>query len=319
MHKGVTVIIPSTCERARRTLLLRAIGSVRHQLADKHTRILVVANGPQVDEEVLETIRHIDGVDAIRLVEASVAAAQRWGREMVATPFFGFLDDDDEYLPDAISIRVAAFAADPQADVVVTNGYDRLGAADVLRIRYPDEVRKDPLRALIRENWLASCGGLFRSATIGPEYFDGKTRYFEWTSRAFRLALERRVIFVDHPTFRIYPTNGSASTSNAYREAEPLVLKEILDLNLPDDLRRAVEEKLGRAYHGLSGHHLSLGNWRAAVANHFASLRYPGGRRYLSFSAKVIVAGFGIGTRIREQGQRQRTTGVNGIDRGEAQ
>ena len=45
----------------------------------------------------------------------------------------------------------------------------------------------DPLRALVIENWLASCGGLFRSDRVSIDYFDGVTRHYEWTFLAYSL------------------------------------------------------------------------------------------------------------------------------------
>ena len=61
-----------------------------------------------------------------RLEEASVAKAQQLGRRSSRTEFFCFLDDDDEYLPGAVSMRLNELRADSSVDVVVTNGFERI-------------------------------------------------------------------------------------------------------------------------------------------------------------------------------------------------
>ena len=149
------------------------------------------------------------------MAEGSLPAALRHGRSLVDTPFFGFLDDDDEYLPDAIAIRLAAFASDAAIDAVATNGFTNIGGVDRVRHEHPDAAATDPLRALLRENWLASCGGLFRTDRVTVDFFDGVTRHYEWTVLGFKLAASRRVLYVDKPTFRVYDSPGSLSKSRA--------------------------------------------------------------------------------------------------------
>lgn len=286
---SVTVIIPTTCEHTRGAVLCRAIGSVAGQLAGDG-RVLVVANGPRVDEDVLQTVRAMPRVAVERLAEGSVARAQLCGRLAVRTPFFSFLDDDDEYLPGAIELRLAALQADSALDALVTNGYLRGGDADSRVVDDP-MAATDPLRALLRTNWLASCAGLFRAATITPDYFDGQTRFFEWTLLAYRLAVTRHVRFVDVPTYRIHASARSASKSRPYREALPVVLRAIARLELPADVRRAVRRKIGRAEHDLAASCLREGEWAQAARHHVRSVLAPGGLRFVLYSRKLLHRG----------------------------
>jgi len=250
--------------------------------------VLVVANGHLIDAGVVREVASIENVEVEVQAVASLPNAIRYGRSRVRTEFFGFLDDDDEYLPGAIAVRLAPMLADPSVDVVVTKGVDHVDGQDREHAGFLKDGSADPLRSLARGNWLASCGGLFRTARVPLEYFDGVTRYFEWTTTAFRLAVTRRIRFVDRATFRVHPTPGSLSRSRAYLEAEPSALSSILALGLPPDVVRALRRKLGRAHHGLSSMYLEAGHYSLAVQHHVRSILAPGGLRYLPYSRKLL-------------------------------
>ena len=150
------------------------------------------------------------------------------------------------------------------------------------------QAENDPLLTLFNENWLASCGGLFRSATVSPDYFDDAAQYYEWTFFAFRLALERRIIFLDIPTFRVHDSPLSLSKTLAYSTAEVHVLRRMLRFAMPARARAALREKLSRAWHGLSDFHRQRGEMQPAWTCHARSLFYPGGLRYLSYTSRLF-------------------------------
>jgi hypothetical protein len=284
---SLTVIIPTTCETARGQDLGRAIESVAGQLPAGGC-VLVVANGSRVDDVLLRELQSRPGVRTERLREGSVAAAQRLGRASVRTEFFCFLDDDDEYLPGAVATRIDALRADAAIDVVVTNGLRAVDAGEVPVVRDVAGVRADPLRALLAENWLASCAGTFRTTTIGEEVFDGRTRFFEWTLIAYRIASARRVVFVDAATYRIHSSGVSASKSEAYEMALPGVLATIAALDLPDDVRRGVRAKIADAEHAISMRYLEAGDRGRALRHHVRSLLARGGVKFLPYSRQLI-------------------------------
>ncbi len=283
---SVTVVIPSTC--SRRDELRRAIESVVDQVTDDGA-IVVVANGPRVDEATLAVARRFARTRVERLAEANVAKAQRVGRSLVDTEFFCFLDDDDEFLPGALAMRVAALREQPDVDVLIANGYGCADGVDRLRLDHLARAARDPLRGLVAENWMASCGGTYRTNSVSIDYFDGETQHYEWTLIAYRLALTRRIAFLDVPTFRVHlDSPGSVSKSRHFREAEVAVLNKILAMDLPSDVRRALRGKLGRAHHGLAALHLSEGQHASALRHHLGSLVAPGGLAYLAFSRKLL-------------------------------
>jgi hypothetical protein len=251
--------------------------------------VLVVANGPRVDERALRAIEEMPRTRVARLAEGNVARAQHFGRTQVRTPFFSFLDDDDEYLPGAIETRARILHDDPKVDVVATNGYTEMRDGEHPLVSHPDCVGADPLRALIEVNWLCSCAGMFRASRVPETFFDGETRYFEWTLIAYRIAATRRVRFLDAFTYRIHSSQGSASKSTAYFAALPGVLEAIASLDLPADVRRAVRARIGHAEHVLSAHYLETGNWQLAVRHHLRSLVRRGGLRFLPYSRRLLL------------------------------
>ncbi|MBC7484536.1 MAG: glycosyltransferase family 2 protein [Rhizobacter sp.] len=283
----VTVIIATTCEALRWPSMQRAIASVLTQ-ADVSPQILVVVNGRRFDEEHYNELRHMTGLKVVYHEEGSAPLAQRIGRSLVCTPFFAFLDDDDEYLPGGLKARLAPLMADEALDGVASQGVRVVDGADQPFLISTVAVHRDALRALASYNWLASCGGLFRTRSVSLDYFDGCSRYLEWTLLAYKLASTRRLVFIDTPTFRIHDSPQSLSKSPLYRHGEIDMLQTVLQLDLPADVKASVRIRLGKAHHGLSDfyrlqHRMSLA-WR----HHLKSLRYPEGWRFISYTRKIL-------------------------------
>lgn len=283
----ISVIIPTTCETGRWGSLKRAIASAAAQ-ERVSVELIIVVNGLRFDPECYEELRSMPGLNVVYLEEGSLPLALKHGRSLATAPYFAFLDDDDEYLPGALWRRLQPLLSDEAIDYVVSNGYSCKEGRDEQAVTNVEAVRNDPLRALLHENWLASCGGLYRSSRISAGYFDGKTRYLEWTLLAYKLASSRKMVFVDEPTYRIHDSLGSLSKSEAFREAEIGVLAQILTLDLPAAIKAGLRVKIGRAYHGLSNHYRRKGDFRRAWRCHLASLRHPEGFRYLVYSRRLL-------------------------------
>ena len=80
-------------------------------------RLIVIVNGAAFDEPLLEEMSSDHRLEVHYLAEANVAAAQRFGRSLVETPYFAFLDDDDEYLPNALRLRLQPMLEDERIDL----------------------------------------------------------------------------------------------------------------------------------------------------------------------------------------------------------
>ncbi|HSB40613.1 MAG TPA: glycosyltransferase family A protein [Methylomirabilota bacterium] len=285
---NVSVIMPTEARPERAELLRRALESVRSQQGVRAIPIVVV-NGPAADPPLLADLARADDVQLVRLEAAGLPAALRAGRDRVRTPYFAELDDDDELLPGALRTRVEALEARPDVDVVVTRGYvDRQGHRE-LNVADLEAGQGDPLRSLLDHNWLAPCAALFRTATIGTEHFADVPPYLEWTYLGLRLAVERRILFLNQPTW-IYRADTPHSLSKAptYVLRQAASLDRLLALPLPRDVRRRLRRRRGMALHAAASLELRAGQPRAAWRWHLRSLAAAGGWRYTLYTRRLV-------------------------------
>ena len=290
--QAVSVIVPTTGLRTRKDLLRRAIASVAGQEGVRAVP-LVVLNGQEADPDVEPWLRSDPRVRMVVLKEASLPASLKAGRDAVDTPWFAELDDDDVLLPGALAARLRALADRPDYDVVVTNGYRRDAQGDVLHVESMDDVQKDPLRALIRQNWLLPGSWLCRSGSVDASLFEGVPDFLECTYIAIQFATRFRTLFLSEPTVAWYmDTPGSASRSPAYVRGGPLGLSRILELDLPPDVRASYCRRMSGALHCASDSHRREGRIADAWRHHFASLRWPGGIKYLRYTARLLLQPF---------------------------
>lgn len=296
---SVSVIIPTTCELRRWPQLKRAIKSVQTNQSVE-AKIIAVVNGNVVDDSCYQELCEMIGVVVIYRAEGSAPLAQYAGRVIVETEFFAFLDDDDEYLPGALHQRLKPLLSDATLDFTVSNGVRCLEGKDQPMDLDASAINANPLVALNGKNWMASCGGLFRTYSVTAEYFSDPAPYLEWTYLAYRLATSLRMYFVDEPTYRIHDSAVSLSKSDAYRDAELNVLQRILALPLPLSVRHAVRLKLGRVYHDTAERYREKGHLSRAWTYHFKSLFSPGGYLFLPYSRKLLVPQF---SRMPERNQ----------------
>jgi glycosyltransferase involved in cell wall biosynthesis len=293
---GVSVIIPTACRRERTAAVQQAVASVLMQ-AGVDLEVIVVVNGPDYDRDLFTWLNANPRLRVEYRPEPSLPAAHRVGRGLVTRPFFSFLDDDDEYLPDALRIRLAPMLEDPSVDVVATNGVWG-GGSDEPYIQNSAGVEEDPLGALLRGNWLGSGGALFRSATVGLETFDGRTRFFEWTMIAWRVASAGlRIRFLDVPTYRMNATPDSLSRSEAYYLAEPEFLRSLLECDIAEKHRQRIHDKILAANHFIADWYVRSGEAPRAWRYHLRSVRGLAGLRHLVFTPRLLAATAGAAVR----------------------
>lgn len=285
----LTIVIPTACEARRAPMIHRALDSVLGQQGvDVHP--VVVVNGSRVDEALCASIVARAGVTVLRRAVGNVSAARRAGLRLVDGAYFGFLDDDDEFLPDALRTRAEHLDRDGTIDVIVTNGYLRTDRDQPMVARgLAVDVR--PVDSFLDGNWFASCGSLFRAARVDAGAFETRHPYFEWSDLFFRLvAGRRRIAYVDAMTYRKYEDHPvSLSRTAASRLAYPAFLAELIERPLPRGLRETLERRHRRALNNASLLCLSDGNLRGAVGYHAWCLM-NGGWRYAPYTRRLVRA-----------------------------
>jgi hypothetical protein len=284
----VTVIVPTTAQHARFGAIRRCIGSVRASSAQP-VAIIAVVNGARSDPAVRAWLQRQPDIRYEYVAAPSAPNAVLHGRGLVATPFFSTLDDDDEYLPGATDLKLAALHADAAADLVVTNAYQCQDGAEALMYSHLHAVPADPLHTLFEANWLHNGNALYRSAAIGAAYFRDFRPYAEWTWLAYRLALDgRKVATLEQPTFRYHITPGSLSQSEAYFDSYLPLFERMLERAPPKEVAYLIRCKMGASWHHRSARALHERKWRRAVSSHLRSLLLPEGGKYLGYSRHLV-------------------------------
>jgi glycosyltransferase involved in cell wall biosynthesis len=286
----ITTIIPTLCQAERSSQIRRAIESVKRASKDP-VRIQLVVNGQHFATDLLAQLKARDDLEVIQIEEGSVVRARLVGRKDVQTPFFCFLDDDDEFLPGALDARLQALQGRPDADLVVTNGFAHTGPHKQLLYDKLASVDTSPLISLFEENWLADCNHLFRTASVGEAYFSNCPALMEWTWIAYCLASDGlSVVALDHPTFHYHDTPGSLSKSVQFQQSRVDLYHRMLATGPREEVADLIRRRLSSAWHEISGSHLGQGRrWQAFMA-HLRSLScHRSGLRYLSFTRHLVM------------------------------
>jgi hypothetical protein len=281
VRETVDVIIRTAGKR--RASLERAINSILDQ---QHVaaRPVIVANGAPLPYAMPAPVKLHQVPHKI-----TPGAALHAGRRLVTAPLFAFLDDDDELLPDALSVGVATMRSDPTVDLVVTPGFwitNNKRIADI-----PDIAREqnDPLGGILERCWLNPGGGLFRTSSLPHTYFHDLPPLCEWTFLAFRLALDgRNIRFLEHPTYLAHDTLGSLSKSASYVEATVEVLSRMRRHRIPATVQARLEKKYRAALHEAAERSLNEGQHVKAWRFHLRSLISSQALSYFPYTRKLL-------------------------------
>jgi hypothetical protein len=284
----ICVLVATVATSDRAPYLLRALASLRTQIAVRAWPI-VIANGDAADPALLREIGRIPRLTLLHRAEAHLPRALAEGRQLVDTPFFAQLDDDDELFPDALHTRVLRMMQPDAPDAVVTNGLIRhIAASTPETLSMPDTgaVERDPLGTLVERNWLLPGSALFRTSVITRAAFEAMPRYLEWTYMGLLLASRHRIAFAAVPTVVHYEGHAfSVDQSRACTLGRPRAFDGVLALDLPARIRRRLRIKRGAAWHDAAQ---AAGPGRPAWDAHLRSLASPAGWRYLAYTRHLL-------------------------------
>ncbi len=284
----ITVFIPTVATRERAPHLRKALNSVRAQHGVR-VRLLVIANGGQCDKALLSELDARNDITVLHSPLADFPNALRLGRQAVQTPYFAELDDDDELLPDALSLRFDYLERNPRLDAVISNGWIRSKDGDEPSIPDITTVRADPLRSLLHRNWLLPGAALFRSERVPADWFDTIPRCLEWTWIGLNISLHSRIAFLEQPgVLHFSDLPFSTYTSHSCLAARAEAIRGLFTLPLPADVRQHLRAKLADALHAVSDLHRNEGDARTAWKAHLESLTLPGGWRYYAYTRHLL-------------------------------
>lgn len=286
----VCAIVRSTGDRTRAKLLERAVASILSQTGID-VECIVVFNGSDYDDGLLAWTQAQRRTRTFVLDRADKALATLIGRALVRGDFFCFLDDDDQYLPGALSFRANYLAERPLVDCVATNGYyvseRRVRPVFARAERFAREGFVESL--LHSRNWLASCGGMFRTSTVSAAYFTNLTRHREWTLIAYRIAADLRVEFVNRLCYRVYNLAGSQSKRSTYVDAGVDVIDAMLAWPHGARYAAALRRQKARAYRGAASYYRICHDFGKAWSAYWRAVRSPGGWRHAPYGALLML------------------------------
>lgn len=284
----VTVIIRTAAASNRALLLERAIASAVSQ-EGVAVHCVAVVNGRNADPAIVANLQRDARIQCIVDFEAGKAEATAIGRLAVRSEFFTFLDDDDEFLPGGLALRARALREDPTLACIATNGeYVRNETVEPV-FEKNTRTAKDYAALILRHrNWLASCGGTFRSASVGIEYFEDLPPHREWTLIAYRIATRLPVRFLDVETYRVHSTADSQSKTPSYVESASTIAKAMLAWDAHPSRRPAIMRCENDAYRLACSYHRVTGNIANAWHYYRKSVSSPFGVTFLPYAALLL-------------------------------
>jgi len=289
--KDITVIIATTAEKKRESQLYRAIESVLSQ-TNCCFELLLIINGERFDGELKQRLEKDSRFICSYKKEGSYPKAAIYARSIIKTPYFCFLDDDDELLNNSLALKLEEFKLFPDTDVVVGNGFKNMYQRNTLEC-HPNILcyQDNPLEQLLEPNgnWLASCAALFKTQSIGQVYFDDYSDYSEWTYLAFKLALNTKIRFIKKYCHRINMQNDSLSHTKDYLLGIYSLQYKILELPLPEYVRKKVLYRIMDIEHSISEYFLVKRDIKKAWFYHLKSIStIEGFLKYFLFTRKLF-------------------------------
>ena len=290
---ALDVIVRTMADTSRATCLGRALDSIQQQVGVA-ARPIVVVNGQRADPDVVAMLRARAGIVLHFEAEASPRLARIAGRRLVTAPYFGYLDDDDELVPDVLRMSLEWLESHSDCGLVVTNGHLERhdGTLDPLTKLAALVHGGDVVEALLEDNWLVPGAFVARGAALTPALLGSEWGHMEWTHLAYVLSVAGICPhFIDVPGVVIHYTPGSMSRQAQHQEASLKLLQLIAgDARLGRRVRRMARDRIGRLHHGLCAMAAREDRFRLAWKHHLLSLRPPRPLRYLLYTRRLVAA-----------------------------
>jgi glycosyltransferase involved in cell wall biosynthesis len=285
----VNVLIPTLATKERGPFLERSLASALSQ--EKLQALpIVVSNGTACCPEVLDWLKKRSDIRYAHLEDANLPRALSAGRELVDTRYFAELDDDDILLPHALISRYECLSTNNNIDAVVSNGFFHNNGKTVISHPNITACQNDPLGSVLNHVWLNPGAALFRTSTIESHIFAEMPQYLEWTYLALRLSLEKRLLFIDNPSFVHYlDLPFSIWRSETCILYQPCALERILALNLPKTAKARYKKSWANACHSVSRLHSEKGEYSSAWAWQKKSLKKRINLRHLPYTFSLLL------------------------------
>ena len=217
MDKGLVSIVITTCRRSPE-ILLRAVRSALAQTYENR-EVIVINDAPETDGTVREALGEYPDVRyVLNDGDHGVSNVRNLALREYKGDYLAFLDDDDEWLPEKISLQVDEF--DDETGLVYCDFF-AIKNGEVLR---SDDKKDHPTGAvferLLGENFVGGCSIplIKRDALSDAGEFDTGISFGEDYDMWLRIAGKNKVGCVRRKLVNYYIGNESLTVSFGRRE-----------------------------------------------------------------------------------------------------
>jgi glycosyltransferase involved in cell wall biosynthesis len=204
---AITVIVPT---HNRPESLKRCLGHIAAQKTNEPVEILVVDDGSDDADLVVDAVARIPGARLIRQERRGAAAARNTGVRAAGGSFICFTDDDCEVAPGWVArlVRARDRGEHVVAGVTMNGGHEnRVALASELLSKYFAEHSSVPFAA---SNNIGATARLLKDFPFDESYVDAGGEDRDWchrlTARGYQIAHDPGAVVVHHEprTLRAY-------------------------------------------------------------------------------------------------------------------
>lgn len=227
MQKSISVVIPTF---NRKTTIIRAVNSVYRQDYSGDIEIIIVDDGST--DGTVELINETYGKQ-IKLIELGsnhgANFARNIGIEDATNELIAFLDADDEWLENKLTVEVERMAAE-SADVIACGYMEYDGEKEPVKYpRYPIDHDRF-LDQIFEDNFVCTPGVIAKKACLDVCKFDTNMPRLQDWDLSIRLAQQFKFIFIDDCLFNHYIQSDSITKNPlAGRDAVRLIMEKNAD------------------------------------------------------------------------------------------
>lgn len=248
----VSVIIPTY---NRKDIVLEAIKSVLNQTV-KNFEVIVVDDGStDGTKEYLESLNL--PIKIISKKNGGVASARNEGIKFAQRKYVAFLDSDDSWLPDKLSVQVAYLEVHPEIPLVYTDEYIEVNGEVLPKTRFQradvgDDIKNNfLLSGFVQRTPIHTSAVMVRKSVLEEVgYFNETLKIHEDSELWNRISMKYKFGYIDIPLATFRYKDGVDHLMKGFHE-EPSkeegrkylkLYKKMHENNMTDEIKKSIDD-----------------------------------------------------------------------------